>query len=87
MMGGIAHPHRLAILYLLAHEPMWPEYLGRHIPIPQNLIAHHLKVLRESGWLKKYKEGRHTLYAVDKKYFKRLPKLLLDTPLGKKWFA
>ena len=28
-IAGIAHPHRLAILYLLAHDPMWVRGPGK----------------------------------------------------------
>ncbi len=78
---GIAHPQRLAILYLLAHDPMWPQDIARHLPIPQSLVAHHLKAMVTSGWLKKRREGKYTMYAVNKKVIRQLPLLLIGTPL------
>ena len=83
IVRGVAHPHRLAILYLLAHDPTWPEDLGRHLPLPQNLIAHHLKEMVSSGWLKKRRTGKHVTYMINKKIVKQLPFLLADTPFWK----
>ena len=78
---GIAHPHRLAILYLLAHAPMFPHEIGKHIPVPESLVAHHIKAMYASGWLKKQRVGKHMLYSVNKKTLREIPKFLLDTPL------
>ncbi|HLD25357.1 MAG TPA: winged helix-turn-helix domain-containing protein [Patescibacteria group bacterium] len=72
VLRGVAHPHRLAILYILSHEPAWPEYIARFVPIKQNLIAHHLKAMVDAGWLTKYTEGRHRMYRVKKNVFKHL---------------
>ncbi len=83
IVRGIAHPHRLAILYLLAHEPTWPEDIGRHLPIAQTLIAHHLKAMVASGWLSKRRIGRHTTYTINKRTITQLPQLLTGTPLWK----
>jgi predicted transcriptional regulator len=81
MARGISNEYRLAILYLLAHDPMWPQDIARHLPIPQNLVAHHLKAMVTSGWLKKKREGKYTMYSINKKVFRQLPQLLIDTPL------
>lgn len=81
LLRGIAHPHRLAILYLLAHDAMWPEDITRHMTIPQNLVAHHLRAMTSSGWVKKHRVGKHMMYAVNKKAFRQLPVLLVGTPL------
>ncbi len=80
MLHGISNPYRLAIVYLLAHESLWPEDIATMIPIPQNLVAHHLKILLATGWVKKRRIGNHVMYALQKKAFKELPKLLVDTP-------
>ena len=72
IIKGIAHPHRLAILYLLAYDPTWPEDIVRHMPIRQTLVAHHLKEMLRSGWLTKKRNGKHVTYAVNKKIMKQL---------------
>lgn len=80
LIGGIAHPHRLAILYLLAHDPTWVKDLVNNIGIPENLVAHHLKIMLDAGWVKKQRDGRHVIYSLNENTFHQLPKLLADTP-------
>lgn len=86
MVRGVAHPHRIAIVYLLAHDPMWIKDLKNHLGIPQNLVSHHVKQMMRAGWLKKIRIGKHVEYSLNEKIFKELPKLLDDTPFlrGKK---
>lgn len=72
MLRGVSHPYRLAILYILSHEPAWPEFIARFVPIKESLLAHHLKAMVAAGWLRKYTEGRHKMYAVNQKVFKHL---------------
>lgn len=81
MARGISNEYRLAIMYLLANEPMRPEDITRHLPIAQNLVAHHLKAMLVAGWLMKKRIGGRVLYVLQKKTFRDFPKLLADTPL------
>lgn len=81
MVKGVAHPYRLAILYLLCHDERWMNDLVRDVGLPENLVAHHLKEMVAAGWLKKSREGRHVIYMINKKAFRELPKLLTETPL------
>jgi len=87
MARGISNDYRLAILYLLAHEPMCPEDIIRHLPVAQNLVAHHLRAMVEAGWLKKRRIGGHVQYTLQKKTCREFPKLLIDTPFGKEVFG
>ena len=68
-IAGIAHPHRLAILYLLAHDPMWVRDLVNYLGLPENLISHHLKQMYEAGWVSKEKQGRTVTYRLNEKTF------------------
>ena len=47
----LADPTRLAILDLLMEGVQCNCYLGDRLGLPMNLISHHLKVLREAGWV------------------------------------
>lgn len=85
LIRGIDSPYRLAILYILAQKSTHPEEIARHIPITQNLLAHHLRAMVVSGWLKKHRVGNHVMYMIQKKAVREIPKLLIDTPFfGKK---
>lgn len=84
---GIAHPHRLAILYLLAHDPLWVKDFVNYLGLPENLIAHHLKQMTLAGWVTKEKQGRNVTYRLNEKAFKEAVKLLADTPFWRDTFA
>jgi ArsR family transcriptional regulator len=47
----LADPTRLAILDLLMEGVQCNCYLGDRLGLTMNLISHHLKVLREAGWV------------------------------------
>lgn len=79
-MRALAHPYRLAIIYLLANDPMWVRDLVDHLNIPENLISHHLKQMYLSGWVLKTKEGRNVTYRLNEKAFFELNRFLADTP-------
>lgn len=87
LVRGLSHPYRVAILYLLAHDPMWERDLVIHLGKPQNLVAHHLKEMTKGGWLKREKVGRYVTYTLNDKAFRELPKLLVDTPFGRQLFV
>ena len=72
MLQAIAHPHRLAIVYLLAHEPLRTRDLVQRVGIPQSLMVHHLNAMEKTGWIKKSRDGRHMTYTLQKKAFKEL---------------
>jgi DNA-binding transcriptional ArsR family regulator len=83
LIKGIAHPVRIAIVYLLAEEPLWMKHIVVALNMPESLVAHHLKSLIVSGWVAKAREGRYVTYTLNKKAFRQLPKLLADTPFWK----
>lgn len=62
----ISEPTRLRILSVLKKEccvgDLW-EQLG----LPQNLVSHHLKVLREAGLIIRRKQGLKAVYQLNKK--------------------
>ena len=80
LLKGLAHPYRISIVYLLAHDPMWGEDLARDLKIKENLLMHHLNAMAKAGWVTKKQDGRHKLYSLRAKTFRELPKLLADTP-------
>ena len=80
---GIAHPHRLAIVYLLANDPMWVRDIVDHLNLPENLIAHHLKQMYLSGWVLKTREGRNVTYRLNDKAFFEFNRFLADTPFDR----
>lgn len=79
-MRAIAHELRLAILYLLAHGELPLHEIVLDVDEPENLVAHHIKLLAETGWVGKRKEGRETYYFIKERGFFELFRMLVDTP-------
>lgn len=80
MIKGLAHPYRISIVYLLAHEPQWGEDLARNLHIKDNVLLHHVHAMERSGWIKKVREGRHWRYELREKTFRAVTKLIEDSP-------
>jgi|SRR3989344_2736164 len=84
---GIAHPHRLAIMYLLAHEPLWVRDIVDYLGLAENLVSHHLKQMHATGWVFKEKVGRTVTYRLNEKAFFEIKKLLADTPFERQYLS
>lgn len=79
-MHGIAHEHRLAILYTLAYGELPLHDIVLDVDRPENLVAHHIDVLMKSGWVTKRKKGREVFYRLNEHGFFELFRLFVDTP-------
>jgi ArsR family transcriptional regulator len=56
---------RVRILELLANGELCVCDLTAAIDIPQPLLSHHLRILREAGFLRARKDGRWSYYALN----------------------
>jgi len=86
-MRGIAHGHRLGIIYLLAHQPMEVRDITSNIDLAENLVSHHLKQMYQSGWVVKTRVGRRVTYKLNEKAFFELNRFLTDTPFQRSILA
>lgn len=50
----------------------------KRLNLSQNLVSHHLGILRKSGLIKDRKEGRWVYYSLDEKALKVMEKALTD---------
>ncbi len=82
LVKGIAHKHKLAIIYLLAWGPLPAREIVMDIDLPQNLVEHHLKDMLEAGWVSRKRVGREVTYQLIDKSFWDLTRLIRDTPLA-----
>ncbi len=69
LLRVLADESRLAIVRLLLQGPMHVGGIGSTLDIEQSLLSHHLKVLRESGFVASQRDGKRVLYrlVLDKK--------------------
>ena len=79
-MEALAHPHRLAILHVLAYGELPLHEIVENCDEKENLVAHHIKKLLITGWVGKRSEGRQTYYFLKEKGFFELFRMLIETP-------
>ena len=60
----LADPTRLAVIELLLTRPLNVSEINDHLRIEQNLLSHHLRVLREAGLVTCSRGGRTVRYAL-----------------------
>lgn len=58
----LADETRLSVLLQLLATPKHVAELNEAIGVPQNLLSHHLRVLREAGLVVAERDGRSVLY-------------------------
>jgi DNA-binding transcriptional ArsR family regulator len=80
-LNGIAHKHRLAIVYILAHEDKSVSDIMAILELPQNLVSFHISVLLTTGWIMKRKVRHLVFYTLKEKNFRDPVKLF-----GETWF-
>ncbi|PJC52825.1 MAG: hypothetical protein CO030_00840, partial [Candidatus Magasanikbacteria bacterium CG_4_9_14_0_2_um_filter_42_11] len=61
----ISQEQRLKILCLLKNGEHCVCDIWQHLDMPQNLVSHHLKVLKEFGLIQSRKNGVKVLYRID----------------------
>jgi DNA-binding transcriptional ArsR family regulator len=79
-MQALAHPHRLAILHILAYGELPLHAIVANLDEAENLVSHHIKKLLITGWVGKRIEGRQTYYFIKERGFFELFRMLVETP-------
>jgi len=64
LLRGMAYEHRLHILMVLLKGEQTPASLAQAIPAEPTAIAHHLRFLRDTGLIRRRRNGRQTYYAL-----------------------
>jgi ArsR family transcriptional regulator len=72
----ISEKNRLKILCLLREGEKCVCDIGRYLDLPQNLVSHHLKVLKDFDLVSLKREGLKIKYSINKKVVKKYSKLL-----------
>ncbi len=62
----IAEEHRLKILCLLRDGEHCVCEILPALALPQNLTSHHLKVLRDAGFISSRKDGQKVFYSLNR---------------------
>jgi ArsR family transcriptional regulator len=72
----ISDGNRLAILSLLKKSPSCVCEIFPSLKLPQNLVSHHLKVLKENGFVDSRKDGLKVIYSIKDKKVQAIKRLI-----------
>ncbi|MEK7098019.1 MAG: metalloregulator ArsR/SmtB family transcription factor [Patescibacteria group bacterium] len=77
---AVSDESRIKILYFLRDGEKCVCEIWKKLELPQNLVSHHLKVLKDLGLLDSKKDGLKVYYKINKnnldKYFNNFNKLI-----------
>ena len=77
MMKAIAEENRLQIVKLLSKGSLCVCEIEAKLKIPQNLVSHHLAVLKKVGLIENCRCGKNNYYSLNKKALNKITKLLI----------
>jgi len=72
----IAEPNRLKILCILQKQELCVCDIWQRLSLPQNLVSHHLKVLKNFKLLESKKESTKVIYRLNSKILNKYYSLL-----------
>ncbi len=72
----IAEPNRLKILCILQKKEMCVCDIWEYMNLPQNLVSHHLKILKDFGLVDSRRESTKAIYMANLKEIKKYSDLL-----------
>jgi DNA-binding transcriptional ArsR family regulator len=64
ILAALSDPNRLAILLAITQRPRSVKALTDAVGLPQTLVSHHLKALREVGLVNVTAQGRSNIYTM-----------------------
>jgi DNA-binding transcriptional ArsR family regulator len=64
VLAALSDPNRLAILLAITHQPRSVKGLTDAVGLPQTLVSHHLKALRDTGLVTAAAQGRSNIYTL-----------------------
>jgi ArsR family transcriptional regulator len=76
-LHALADANRLRIFTLLREGERCVCDIEAVVRLPQNLVSHHLRVLRESGLIRSRRDGRWMYYAIDTAHLTALRPVIL----------
>lgn len=78
MFSALGNDIRFRIVEYLASEEKCVCRIFKKLDLPQNLVSHHLGILREKGLITDRKDGKWVYYSLNKKALEESKKALAD---------
>lgn len=72
VLKALAEPRRWRIIELLSCEELCVCHLAEDVGVPQPLVSHHLKVLRDAGLVESDKYRQWTYYRLNRRALEML---------------
>ncbi len=69
---SLSDPTRLRIISLVAEQEFCVTDLVAALKMEQSTISHQLRDMREAGWVRYRREGRHVFYSLDDEHVRDL---------------
>jgi DNA-binding transcriptional ArsR family regulator len=63
-LAGLADPTRLAVVEVLLAGPRKVKEINQRLGVAQNLLSHHLRVLRDADLVTSCRDGKGVTYAL-----------------------
>ena len=76
MLKALSEDNRLEIVKLLSKKSLCVCEIEAKLKISQNLVSHHLSVLKKAGLIDDCRCGKNNYYSLNKKSFNKILKLL-----------
>jgi DNA-binding transcriptional ArsR family regulator len=78
-LRAIAHPIRISIIQLLhTHKQLTVTELFTLLDIEQAIASHHLRIMKNLDVVRVRREGKHSVYMLEKPEFYEVIRLLLQ---------
>ncbi len=76
-LNVVSEENRLNILRILRKQERCVYDIWQYLDLPQNLVSHHLKVLKDFGLLNSRRDGKKIIYSLNKVNLKQYKSLLV----------
>ena len=72
LFNTLGDDNRLKILKYLSSGEKCVCHINKKLKMPQNLVSHHLSVMKKCGCVKCRKKGKWSHYSINEKFIKEL---------------
>lgn len=84
-LKAVADPNRLRVLQLVMQKELCVCKIYEELNLPQNLVSHHLKVLKELDLVKCRKDKNWKYYSANRQLVRSYLQLVRNSLLKKGW--
>lgn len=84
LLKALSGDIRLNIISYLASGEKCVCHIYKYFKLPQNLVSHHLGILRKSGLIKDRKEGKWVYYSLNERNIEKVTHFLQEIMQKKK---